>query len=285
MGYPVDERYGLALAFADFHLLPELLAMAEFHEGPDVPRSWYRLPDGLDYNMDHLEVDEDQDLEEVRIELAKDAWRLAIGLELISKEGLTSKGLDLARLAAEPRTDRNADDARLLRATLAGQIHECYLKESVSIAPVLREGAVRLADCQWAEYCPGLLLIEVQALIELSHTEPKDIESWTHDPDDLVAARTEALRVYGKRAANLDVYEAMLDDPEYAAQLHARVDHADAVAYFYFNKRKLDGMTITEVRSTAMLLTFAGLLDERYPMGPVQCLTAPPDREADSDGA
>ena len=60
--------------------------------------------------------------------------------------------------------------------------------------------------------------------------------------------------------------------------LQAQDDHADAVTYFYFHEMELSGMTVTEVRSTAMLLTFAGLLDERFPLGPVQCLTAPSER-------
>ena len=218
MGYPVDERHGLTLAFTDFHLLPEMLARVPGSQGPGIPRSWHRLPSEFDYNMDHLEDDEDGDLKDVQMELARDAWRLAIGLELVSEEGLTRKGIDLARLAVKPREDRTGDNTRFLRETLAEQILECYLRESVSIATVLQEGAERVADSQWAEYCPGLLLIEVQALIELSHRESERFVSWSHDPDDLVAARTEAMRVYGRRGADLDVYEAMLDDQEHAAR-------------------------------------------------------------------
>lgn len=278
MGYPVDERYGLALAFTDFHLLPEMLARVDFRPRPSIPRSWHQLPSEFDYNMDHLEDDEDGDLEDVQMELARDAWRLAIGLELVTEEGLTRKGIDLARLAVKPREDRTGDNTRFLRETLAEQILECYLRESISIATVLQEAAERVADSQWAEYCPGLLLIEVQALIVFSHREAQRFVSWSHDPDDLVAARTEAMRVYGRRGADLDVYEAMLDDQEHAARLQAQVDHADAVTYFYFHEMELSGMTVTEVRSTAMLLTFAGLLDERFPFGPVQCLTAPSER-------
>ena len=278
MGYPVDERYGLALAFTDFHLLPEMLAWVPGSQGPGIPRSWHRLPGEFDYNMDHLEDDEDGDLEDVHMELAMDAWRLAIGLELVSDEGLTRKGIDLARLAEEPREDRTIAQTLFLRETLAEQILECYLRESISIATVLQEGAERVADSQWAEYCPGLLLIEVQALIELSHREAQRSVSWSHDPDDLVAVRTEAMRVYGRSGAELDVYEAMLGDQDDAARLQDRVDHADAVTYFYFQKLELSGMTVAEVRSTAMLLTFAGLLDERFPLGPVQCLTAPLER-------
>ena len=278
MGYPVDERHGLTLAFTDFHLLPEMLARVPGSQGPGIPRSWHRLLSEFDYNMDHLENDEDADLEDDQMELAMDAWRLAIGLELVSEEGLTRKGIDLAQLAEEPREDRTADNTRFLRETLAEQILECYLGESISIATVLQEGAKRVADSQWAEYCPGLLLIEVQALIGLSHREPKRFVSWSHDPDDLVAARTEAMRVYGMPGADLDVFEAMLDDPDQAARLQDRVDHADAVTYFYYQKLELSGMTIAEVRSTAMLLTFAGLLEERFSLGPVHCLTAPSER-------
>ena len=46
MAYPVDQRYGLALKFADFSLLPELLALVPDSGGRDVPDSWRELPAG-----------------------------------------------------------------------------------------------------------------------------------------------------------------------------------------------------------------------------------------------
>lgn len=270
MGYPVDRRFGLTLAFVDFQLLPLLLGMSPFRLSPDSPlRGRAQFESGLYYNTDHLEDDEDGSPEPGRKELEMDALRLAIGLELVSNEELTGKGNDLAQL--DPFDDA---DAGILRATLAEQILGCYLKESVPIATVLREGAERLADSEWAQYCPGLLLIEVQALIEYAHRLPER-DAALPGPDQLVALRGEAMRMPGTRGADLDVFEAMLDDWDHAARLQDRIDHADAVTGFYLNTLKLGGMTVTEVRSTAMLLTFAGLLEERFPLGPVHCLTAP----------
>ena len=269
MGYPVDRRYGLTLAFVDFQLLPILLGMPQFRPSPDLPGARISFPGGLGFNTDHLEDDEDGATEPDEQELAMDAMRLAMGLELVSQEGLTPKGNDVAQL--DPFEDA---DAQVLRATLAQQILECYLKESISIATVLREGAERLADSEWAQHCPGLLLIEVQALIEYSH-RMLERDASLPGPDQLVAARSEAMRRPGTRGADLDVFEAMLDDWDQAARLQERIDHADAVAGFYLNELKLGGMTVGEVRSTAMLLAFAGLLEERFPLGPVHCLTAP----------
>lgn len=269
MGYPVDERFGLTLAFVDFQLLPILLTLPQFRQTPDPRAGRVSLPSVLIYNTDHLEDDEDEDKVPHEWELEEDALRLAIGLELVSKEGLTRKGNALAQL--DPSDDAGA---QVLRATLAEQILECYLKESISIATVLREGAERLADSQWAEYCPGLLLIEVQALIEYAHRLPERDRALP-GPDELVAVRNAAMRDYRMRGEDLDVFEAILDDEDRASRLQGLIDHADAVTGFYLYELELGGMTVTEARSTAMLLMFAGLLEERFPYGPVHCLAAP----------
>ena len=52
---------------------------------------------------------------------------------------------------------------------------------------------------------------------------------------------------------------------------------ADATTTLYYDTEKLAGrteLTITEVRSTAMLLTYAGILEE-FSMGPVNYLYVP----------
>ena len=65
--------------------------------------------------------------------------------------------------------------------------------------------------------------------------------------------------------------------PDDADPLELQVLHADATARLYVGTPELAGrseLTVTEVCSTAMLLTFSGLLEESL-VGPVGYLTPP----------
>ena len=67
-------------------------------------------------------------------------------------------------------------------------------------------------------------------------------------------------------------------DPDVLAFQNS-IEYADAVTEYYLSELLPvadSGMTITELRATAMLFTYTGLLDELYPLGPVQCLAASP---------
>ena len=57
MAFPIDDRDGLALRFADFEMLPDLLRLVEMRPGEDPRPAWLREIAGADINTDHIEDD------------------------------------------------------------------------------------------------------------------------------------------------------------------------------------------------------------------------------------
>ena len=182
--------------------------------------------------------------------------------------------------AARQRTARGASsliqqergvsghDDLAFQETLAGLIKEQYQGAlGLPIVPLLQQCARQLANSDSA-YSPGLLLIEFQYLIELAHV---DGSRAALQPGLMAAHREAALR-------DIDLPPTEPDpDPE-VMQFQSIVEHADAITEYYLHELIPDdgsSMSITELRSTAMLFTYAGLLEELYPIGPVQCLAAP----------
>ena len=136
----------------------------------------------------------------------------------------------------------------------------------LSIVELLQESAQHLAniDSPWGTYSPGLLLVEIQYLIELAHY-------------DAGRARQQLRLLEARREEALGVYDMSAPDPAVHA-IQNTIEHADAVATFFLNDLIPVGrqtMTLTETRSTAMAFTFSGLLTELSLAGPVQCLGAP----------
>ena len=271
MGYPLDRRFGLALQFAEFSLLPDLLARVPGSPGPEAPDAWRELLLETGYNTDHVD---DENVADSPEEMAVDAWRLANGLELVTRDGLTTAGQQLADLilAEEPASDQTA--RRRLRRVLVQQIHACYFKPETSLPRMLRAGARRLASGQWGEYFAGMLLIEVQALIQWAHTEGDSAGEWL---DRLVEARTTAVETYGIPEVDQTGIAEIMGEVE-AGWFSGRIGLADAVTHYYLDTQEMDRMTVTEARCTAMLLTFSGVLEEQYLLGPVQCLGIPSER-------
>lgn len=268
MAYPIDRRYGLALKFAEFSLLPDLLALVPGSSDRGVPGSWRDFLHGKGLNLDHVDEEDNQSADELAAELAGDAWRLAKGLELVSDEGLTAGGNELASLADTPSLERTERDDEVLERVLAEQILGCYFSGGLCLPRLLQQAAARLEGTEWSEKCPGVLLIEAQALIELAHTDREAAADW---PNRFVEVRNEALRTYPLPEADVDSLELILG-PEDARLFSERIGHADTVSDYYLNELGLSGMTLTELRATAMLMAFAGLLEIRFRLGPVQYL-------------
>ena len=273
MAYPLDQRYGLALKFAEFYLLPDLLALVPGSSGRGVPESWHDFLHGKNLNLDHVDEEDNQNPDELAADLAGDAWRLANGLELVSDDGLTTSGNALAGLADTPALERTEREDEFLERVLAEQILNCYLSGRLSLARLLQQAAERLEGTEWSEKCPGVLLIELQALIEMAHTNR---ESAPDFPNRFIEVRNEALRTYPLPQEDLEPLEMILG-PEDARLFSERTAHADTVSYYYLKDLGLSGMTLTELRATAMLLTFAGLLELKFRLGPVQYLVLTPE--------
>ena len=269
MGYPVDDRYGLVLQFAEFSLLPALLARTPESPAGEVPNAWTELLSETGTNTDHVD---DEEVDEGPSAMAADAWRLSFGLELVARDGLTDPGRRVAELAEEPVMDSAFQEQ--LRGVLAQQIEAHYFDRETSLTGALQAAAQRLATSELREYLPGLLLIELRSLIQWAHSGRPPADEWL---DRLVEYRTAAVDTYGLPDVDLTRL-AELQGEEEARRFWQQTGFADAIARYHLVQLDSTGMTVTEARCTAMLLTYAGFLEECHLVGPVQCLVVPAGR-------
>ena len=285
-----DQRHALVSVFVEFASLPDLLALLVRERGyrwdrdegypygrdidawnPDnePPYTWRDFFHEHPPNVDHIHDDPmdylwsgEPDL--VRA-LCEDAWALVRRLRLVVSHRLSRAGLRLAHIGmgAAPN-ERAAQDYAVLREILGRQVERLYVGAGrVPIVPVLRAAAYVLGQggSRTAAHLPGLLAGEIARLIDLARTDATEALIGTHR---LAAIREEAMQSLGEPDAG--------EEPSWY-----RLDLADTV-----NARNLadlpsrldDPLTLTEVRATAHLLTFSGLLYEAFPLGPVQCLAA-----------
>ena len=261
MVLPIDGHYGLARYFVEFSLLPELLKEATGEQQPTINTWSVRLKE-TGYNRDHVEgqdIPPDVALAEV---MAVDVWRLATALVLLTPTGLSDVGREIAALSPGTVTQ----DEQHLMDLLAQQIQRHYLGQNdIPVIHRLQAAARTLAttDHTWASCCPGLLVVELDALILWSFTDATQAD---HLIDEMVTWRDVAM--HRSDAPAQDV-----------APVHNMILHADAVTEFYLEQRfpSIDSpMSITELNSTAMLLTYCGLLIDPEPLSPITYLV-PPD--------
>ncbi len=266
-GAQVSGGHPLARAFADFHLLPDLLAAVERRA---------RLAEVLKSggcSLDHVE-DGDMPGGSVSVHdwMARDAARLAARLGLVEVvrnergaariSGLTDAGRLMAGIAERPPHARTTADAEAVRALLERQVRAFHLgRDGASVVDLLVEGAGVLAETShvWAGYCPGLLLAELDALAHEATAEGGDPKGLL---DQLVHNRDYAMHAHGMPSPDVDPVGNLLA-------------HADAVTHFYLHDLEYDqrsAATVTGLRATAMLLECAGLLAQGAPLGPVQYL-------------
>lgn len=260
------EPGGLARTFVEYELLPDLLALPDTAAAVNPPDSWTAFLSERRCNLEHFP---DEDLppdEDIPLHLVADAWHLVVQLQLVTDGGLSPTGQGIAGFAGTPlRRRHETGQLEALRATLALQIRTCYRGQGdTDITGLLQRGARALASTQhiWAAYCPGLLLVEFESIAHLAATAP---DRAIQVCDELLLNRDSAMHQYDMPSPDVLPMQNM-------------VTHADAVAGFYLDNLGLlddGGPGITVSRATAMLLTFCGLLQEAYPVGPVQCLAPP----------
>ena len=259
----VDKQWSLVRLFCEFTLLPELLnsySYIAYLGDKDAARDhviweWIDILRYRGCNTDHLSDELDQPSRlKFWEEMAQDALQLCTRLQLINDTGLLDTGKQIWSLGMQETLDETS-----LMPVLREQIATCYVAPyNVNVVTLLQEGATRL---QQQTIFPGLLLVEFEALVHQAFTAP------------LQARELAALLVDNRRQA-IDAYTASVgqwdqDDP---LLLH------DIVAAYYLSDDTLIGsspLTVTEMRSSAMLLCYAALLEERFPVGPVNCLCLP----------
>ncbi len=265
-------QHWLARTFVEYQLLPDLLALPGTAGLNGPPRSWLSFLSERECNLEHL-LDEDMPAgEDIPDYLAMDAWHLVRQLRLVSEHGLTTAGRYITDLQDVSSVIRDVDAPYNLGLSgqhaglhdiLAQQLRTCYRgQDGLDTTSLLQRGAGLLEDTDhvWAAYCPGLVLVEFEALI---HQASIDSARAVQLCEDLVVTRDLAMHSYGMPSPDVQPMQNM-------------VDHADAVAVFYFNELELvedSGPGLSVSRAMAMLFTFCGLLQEVYPVGPVQCLS------------
>ena len=278
------ERQWLARTFVEYGLLPRLLALSSTARANAPPISWLKFLSENECNLEHMMDEELPPSDELVTHLACDAWHLVRELQLVSEDGLTAAGRDIADLQNFPLqirdVDASHDDALsgiltfgespvgnqgALANILAQQLRTSYRgQDGLDITGLLQRGARLLADTDhvWAAYCPGLLLVEFEALTHLAYADSKLAVQLC---DDLLVNRDVAMHRYGMPLTHVPPMQNL-------------VDHADAVAMFYLDDLELiedSGPGLSVARAIAMLFTFCGLLQEVFPAGPVQCLALP----------
>ena len=224
---PIDPGW-LARTFTEYELLPDLLAMPGTADAENPPESWTAFLSETGANTEHLEEETEPPEEDLPDWLASDVWHLVRQLQLVDKDGLTPAGQHIAAVAATPFTARSHDQLHELQKILAVRIRACHLGGR---AMPVSQPCCRKAPAYWPgpntsgpQYCPGLLLVEFETLIQLAMTDPDRAE--TLCDEELALNRDYAMHPYG---------EPSPDRPP----LHNMLDHADAVTHFYFDRSNL----------------------------------------------
>ena len=172
-------RGGLSGGFADFHLLPALLADFDGSPRSAAIGRWAELLVRRGFDARHIDLDCGKLASETA---AEGAWRLAARPGLIEEGRVTDAGLAVAALAERDPAESREFLASLLRprveAALAGQ-------GGAPILPLLKRAAQSLAVSKnlWVLVCPALMPVEVGAIvhwacIDFAHAEAlvKEVE-------------------------------------------------------------------------------------------------------------
>ena len=225
--------------FVDFDLLPDLLRHTSARKSREyVVATWARLMGGMHCDGRFQEHDgPDADLRG----LAADAWRLAELCDLVGASDCTDTG----RRVAE------GTDA-LVQALAEGTRRYLVGQEGVEIVPLLQVGSEQLAETNhpWARLCPGLIPIEIGALIYWAGV---NVHKCRELLDNLVTWRDSAMHRYG------------WPNPRASTKENAE-RHYDTVVDFYLSHPWLaerTPMPFGEELAMSKLLDFCGLLKEK----------------------
>ena len=271
MAAPLKEQGGIARAFAEFSLLPDLMFQAQEPRGQPLMPLWTRLLGVSGCSLDHVEDNDCPNGQSVWRWMAEDALSLSLRLCLLGEHpagnyAVLTAGREIASMADAPMDERGEAEDRRLRSLLARQVRAFYRgNRGIDVPSVLLEAAraMQRTEHVWAKHCPGLLLVEFDALV---HEAENDSERAKGLLRELEVNRDFAMRSYERPGPT-------------SGPADNAVLHADAVTDFYlFGLEYGDrsSLTITGARASAMLFTFAGMLAEGGPLGPVQILIPPP---------
>ena len=187
-------RRGLSGVFVDFDHLPALLSIAEKPATREqTTAAWSALLQKAGFHSSHIDPDELPAGMFVADGVAADAWRFSERLGLIGADGLTDAGWRVATLGEPGPPSIRSALAPLLAAVVEKQLSG---EDAVPIVPLLRRGAQALAETDnlWARECPGLIPIEVGAIVHWACVQVARAE---HLLDNMVSWRDVAMHRYG----------------------------------------------------------------------------------------
>lgn len=287
MATPIADRCLLVKFFAEFDLLPNLLAMAEdireeaveATPGPLDPDlrppldedavivRWEQFLAEAPANLDHIEPFDHAFRDTSYWHFARDVMDLAHQVNWVEAPTVQSKVLsDIGR---RPWESRDRETERTIELALRTSVEEHYRgRDGVSVVELVQSGANLLSTSTqaWAQVVPGLLLIEFWALIYCAFRTPLHALELR---DRLVANRQRAIQWHGGSTPGDDV-------------VTNQTFLADATGSLYLDDSQLaarTGLNITGARSTATLLTYCRLLREDC-QGPVSFFVTPRPRRA-----
>ena len=222
MATPIADQCLLVKLFAEFDLLPNLLAIAEDMRaeaagetldpdllGPldeaEVVRRWGEYLDETGANMDHIEEFDYTFRHASYLHFARDVMGLAHRLDWVLAPTIESKALsDIGR---RPWEERSRDTEVTIKQALQASVGQNYLgRNGEQVISLVQSAAWRLSNSSdaWAQVVPGLLLIEFWALIYWSFRRPWHAGRLL---DLLVANRNRAIHVHGGSVPGPDANE------------------------------------------------------------------------------
>ena len=245
----IARRGGPSGSFADFDLIPLLLTRAKDTGDRDATiKDWTNYLSEVGFESTHIEQDDANTPLAPRV--AADAWRFAERMGLLDVNGLTRTGEESASLAFE-------DIARCLQALVPilaqGVEGELRGRGGFDTLGRLREAAGKLAQTTnlWARVIPGLLPIEIGAIVHWARVEPSraidlvdNIESWRDVPMHKAGGPP---------------------DPKVPMEVHVE-RHFECVYEFYLEQPWLAEQTpssFAEEHALVKLLVWCGLFRER----------------------
>ena len=166
----IARRGGPSGSFADFDLIPLLLIRAKDTGDRDATiKDWTSYLADVGFESAHIE----QDARNVPLapRVAADAWRFAERMGLLDVDGLTRTGREIASLAAQ---DMPRCREALVPILAQGVEKELRGRGGFDTLGLLCEAAGKLAETTnlWARVIPGLLPIEIGAIVHWARVEP-----------------------------------------------------------------------------------------------------------------
>ena len=241
-------RHGLSGQFAEFDLLPQLLAAATKTSGSreEVTAVWSVQIGSHGYPHDRI-GEAGSAAEAGARSVAADAWRFSERMGLIGAAGLTPEGVRASALAD---SSISGEPRRVMAAVLArGVSRQLRDHGQIEGLPLLRAGARTLAATTnlWACECPGLIPVEVGSLLHWASV-------------DATRAQRLLRSLVKLRDVAMHRYEAPAPDAEPG---HNAALHFDTVSAFYLSHPWLAErvpMSWDEELATCRLLAYCGLL-------------------------